>query len=214
MSGVEKTFKVPAEFVKSMMIDFVVHDMNSTQLMQKYNLTQQLCIAVIREYKFREKRMTYKNKLLDKALDRLAYRQANILNAVTLILEKQVKRLMKQQAHDPDKLIDSNRMKELIATYAIVTKEHRLNNDQATDNTSLSISVTMGSDIPIVTDNHLGTYEAEGKPIQEAPAELNPIDQGKVPTKEEIEVIVEASSQDTEESGDDDVSNDMFGSLD
>lgn len=199
MSELDKSSPYMA-MVKNMMVDFVVHDMSVQKLMDKYHLTSHTVYEVIRVFKFREKKVRYQDRVLEKSLKKLATRQSTVLLKATMILQRQVDRIEKQQLRNPDKLIDPVRMKEVLAAFALLSKEYRLDNGQATDNQNISIRVEMGSNMPMVSENHLQHEETKTFEVVEE-------------KKPDLDTFVEASPEDTEvelEDGD----NSIFGGLD
>jgi hypothetical protein len=188
--------KIYAEMIKSMMLDFVVNDLTPKQLSEKYNMARGTMDSIIHHHKFREKRVQYHEKVLQKSIDKLADRQSSILNKLTNVLQRQVDRIEKQQKEDPNKLIDPNRMKEILTAFALISKEYRLDNGKATENQVHTVRVEMGS-VPIVSENHLLNNEED---IVEAET-VEPKE------KEEIKVVIETKEEVEEDDH-------FFGSLD
>lgn len=190
--------KLYTQIIKSMMVDYVVNDFTQTKLREKYNLTQKVMESIFQRHKFREKRLQYQEKVLQKSVDKLATRHSFILSRISNILWHQVERLEKNLRDDPDRLLDSSRMKEVLTAFALLSKEHRLDNGESTDNQTHVIKVEFGSAVPIISDNNM---QHESKPdFVEAEA-------ANVPTPEEVKVVVEEGA-----SIDDD--DEIFGSLD
>jgi hypothetical protein len=151
----DRDHKLYTEYIKKMLIDYVTNDFTPKQLSEKYKLTSQAVGTIIEKHKFREKRLQYQEKVLQKSVDKLATRHAFILSRITNILWKQVERLEKNMRDDPDRLLDSNRMKEVLTAFAILSKEHRLDTGQSTENQTHVVKVEFGSSVPIISDNHL-----------------------------------------------------------
>lgn len=188
--------KVYTEMIKSMMMDYVVNDMTQKQLCDKYKITPSTMTSIFHQHKFREKKASYQDKVLQKSLDKMATRQSSVLNKLTLILERQVNRLEKQQLEDPTKLISPERMKEILNAFNLISKEYRLDNGKPTDNNVTTIKVDMGS-TPIISENHIvnaDIVEVEPTPVQ------------NLPTPEEVKVVVETQNE-TEDDP-------IFGSID
>jgi predicted transcriptional regulator len=199
MSELDKSSPYMA-MVKNMMVDFVVHDMSVPKLQEKYHLTGHTVYEVIRVFKFREKKVRYQDRVLEKSLKKLATRQSTVLLKATMILQRQVDRIEKQQLRNPDKLIDPVRMKEVLAAFALLSKEYRLDNGQATDNQNISIRVEMGSNMPLVSENHLQHQQDNVIEVKEE-------------KKPDLDTFVEATPEDIEVELDDG-DNSMFGGID
>lgn len=153
--------KLYADVIKSMMIDYVVNDFTIHKLMEKYNLAQGTVSSITHQHKFKEKRLQYQEKLLNKSLDRLASRQAGIYSKITTILQRQVDRIDSLQKKDPTRIMDSARMKEILTAFTLLSKEYRLDNDKSTDNHNITIKVEMGSDVPVISENHIINKQPE-----------------------------------------------------
>lgn len=190
--------------ISNMLVDFVVHDMTIANMCTKYHLTSGMVYEIIRTFKFREKKVRYHDRVLEKSLKKLSTRQSAVLLKATMILERQVNRIEKEQLRNPDRLIDPNRMKEVLGAFALLSKEYRLDNGQATDNQNISIKVEMGSNVPIVSENHLQPEEPKTFDVNEEDIQIKDED---VEIKKEEPKIEEKEIED-------ELDNSMFGGLD
>ena len=187
MSEPKSNKQLYSEMVKMMMMDFVVNDFSTTDLVEKYNLSIKAVLTIINQHDFKGKRASYHDKLLTKSIDKLATRQATIYSRITGILERQVERIEQLQRKNPEKLIDSNRMKEVLAAFALVAKEYRLDSDKPTDNSNITIKVDMGS-TPVISENHIINA---GKPdivVEPQPEKISP-------PEEQVQVVVETAEK-------------------
>ena len=67
----DRDHKLYTEYIKQMMIDYVVNDMSNKALQDKYKLTSQAVNTIIDKHKFREKRLQYQEKVLQNITQRL-----------------------------------------------------------------------------------------------------------------------------------------------
>ena len=151
-----------AKLIHKMMIDYVVHNLSQEKLSEKYQMTNYAVGDIIHTYKFKQKKAKFHDDILKRGLEKLVIRQAYVFQMANVILEKQLRAIRKYQYDNPDKMLDSNRMKEVLAAISILAKEHRLDMGQPTENTNITIKVDI-PDIPIVTENHIINAESEVK---------------------------------------------------
>lgn len=192
--------KLYLDVVKSMMIDYVVNDLTFVKIAEKYNLSAGTVHKIAQQHQFKEKRIQYQDKLLNKSIDKLASRQAGIYSKITTILQRQVDRIDTLQKKDSTRIIDSARMKEILTAFSLLSKEYRLDNDKSTDNQNITIKVEMGSDVPIISENHIineapQTFDMTPSNEEIPEAELKEIE-SVIKTKEEVKAEPEEESTD------------------
>lgn len=146
--------------IKEMLVDYVTNNLSAVLLSEKYHIPVSLVKEVARRYKFETRKKEYDRKLLDIVLGKAQKQQASIIVKITSGMNEQVNRILKMQ-DDPNYIIPSGQMKDLVAMLTIFTKEYRLDNDQETDRVGYTVKVEYPMHIPIITNNAKKTVDVE-----------------------------------------------------
>lgn len=157
--------------IKEMLVDYVTNNLSIQLLSEKYHFSTSVTKQIARKFKFESRKKEYDRKLLDIVLGKAQKQQASIIAKITSGMNEQVNRILKKQ-DDPNYIIPSAHMKELVAMLSIFTKEHRLDNDQDTDRIGYTVKVVYPDHVPIITNNAKKTIDVEVEKEIEAVKEV------------------------------------------
>jgi hypothetical protein len=161
------------KMVKEMLVDYVANSLSHHLLSEKYHISVYLVKKIATRFKFESRKKEYDKKLLDTVLSKAQKQQTAIIAKITMAINNQVNRLIKMQEDNPDFLISSSHMKDLIASLTIFSKEYRLDNDQLTDSVGFTVKVEYPTNVPIITNNNQRPkdIETEAEEVKEIVAE-------------------------------------------
>lgn len=189
----EKIKNFYSSLVNKMVVDFVVNDLDSKKLSEKYHIDVFSVKKIIRDHKFEKRKDEYQEKLFSIVLKKTQRRQAATIANVTKIINTQINRILKKQEAEPDYIVSGNQMKDLIAVLAILSKEYRLDHGQSTDNQVHKVVVEMPNNVPIISENHLKKDVVEVETVKEIIEEVK--EEIKTEPKEEkVETKTEPTS--------------------
>jgi hypothetical protein len=187
--------RIPFDLRASIISEYITSDRSLAELAGMFNVSEGFMEKLSSEEKLVEKRLKFQNKVIDRKVARLATTHVRTLAKVSDVIDTQMNRIMDTQRKDDKKVLEPNRMKEVLTTFALLSKENRLNTDQPTDNSNITIKVEMGGNVPIISENHIinkkpDDVEVESNVIEEQPQmETSAV-------KEAVEVIVEGQDED------------------
>jgi len=166
-------------------LDFVVNGLTRDEMKQKYNLTEWMYKAIVKNMNLNVKRREYSEKVLDKSIERCSTNQSKIIYKATEILGDHVDKLFKLQKRSGSKILSSTEVRDVMAILQTVGKEHRLDNQKATEIMVGSIKLEFPEGYSPITDN----------PI-EVEAEFTSEEEGTLEEKTDVipEVEVEVDS--------------------
>ena len=142
------------KMVKEMLVDYVANSLSLQLLSEKYHISFSLTKSIAVRFKFENRKREYDKKLLDTVLGKAQKQQAAAIVKITAAINTQVNRIIKLQEDNPNYMISSGHMKDLIASLTIFSKEYRLDNDKLTDSVGFNVRVEFPAHVPIITNNN------------------------------------------------------------
>lgn len=152
---------VRARVIQNIAVDYITNDMTRANLQKKYNISATALSALITRAQLVRKRETYAKKLLEKSLDKCITKQSMVIVRATSILEEHVKALKAKQRRQKDKMLSSSEIRDVLAILAVVSKEHRLDNDEPTEKIVKQVQVMFPDGFEPITNNQDIIAEAE-----------------------------------------------------
>lgn len=183
------------QLIAEMFHDYSTQDFTYAMLVEKYHISHGTVHNIFKKHSFVKKKFAFQEGLLNESVKNLSSRHAKMLSRLTTIMEKQVERLQLMQRRDKTRILDSSRMKEVLTAFALISKEHRLDNDKPTDNQVMTIKVDMGPGVPLITENHIINAKPTDIEVDVTTHEDQTIIESSA-VKEAIEVIVDNQDED------------------
>lgn len=119
--------------IEQIALDFVVNELPKREITKKYRVSDAIYSEIVRRMQLVRKRDTYRKNVLDKSLDRCATHQSKIIYKATDILNRHVEKLSQRQREQKNEILSSSEIRDVMGILAIISKEHRLDSDQATE---------------------------------------------------------------------------------
>lgn len=141
-------------------LDFIVNELPRREIVNKYHLSDDMLTAIVKQLELHKKRDAYRKKVLDKSLERCSTLQSKIIYKATDMLATHIDDLSKIKKKKPDVPLSSGEIRDVMAIFALISKENKLSNDQATERIVSKVKVEFSDTfVPI---------NAEYKEIEEA----------------------------------------------
>lgn len=129
------------EIINEIALEFIVNEKSTKDLMDKYNLSKNSILAIIERGNLVQKRDKYREKVLDRSLERCANYQSKIIFKATELLHEHVEKLSQRARKNANSILSSAEIRDVMAILSIISKEHRLDNDKPTDRTIKTVDV-------------------------------------------------------------------------
>lgn len=167
------------DIINNVALDFIVNEKDKKQIALENNLSENTMNVLIQRLNLSKKRDKYREKVLDKSLERCSTYQSKIIYKATEILHNHVETLSQKTREQGKVMLSSAEIRDVMAILQIISKEHRLDNDKPTDRTIKEVRVSFPEGYTPITQKPDVIVEAEFKDIKEEPKE------------EKVEVVVE-----------------------
>lgn len=158
---IRKNDEINSDILKEIAVDFIVHEMKQADICKKHNISSRALRHIVDAGKFVKKREAYKKKVLDKALEKCSNQQANIIYKATSLLDKHVNDLYNASCRQKKRELTSAEVRDILGILAVVSKEHRLDNDEPTEKIVKKVQVEFPAGFQPITQRRDVIVEAE-----------------------------------------------------
>jgi hypothetical protein len=195
-TGKKAVGDLSSETIKAFAVDFIVHNLSCRDAIAKYHITHGAYYEIRDRMDLIKKRDAYKQKVLDKALNKLAQKQSQILVDTVEILFKHVSAVKNRQATSDFAELDSEVINDIMKIAALLQKEKRLDEDKPTDNVQVKVIVEMpdvmyiGQKPAIPVQHEEAQVVAQEEKVIEAPKQETPLTDVKVKADDDIVGII------------------------
>jgi len=169
------------KIIEQVALDFIVNEKTKKEITVSHNLSDGVAQSLISRLGLVHKREKYRERVLDKALERCSTFQSKIIYKATEILHSHVEKLSVRSREQGKALLSSSEIRDVMAILQIISKEHRLDHDKPTDRTIKEVRVSFPEGYTPITS----------KPDVIVDAVIQDVKEEEPVEEEKIEVIVE-----------------------
>lgn len=120
--------------VEAIALEYVIKCASISEIARKFGVMHSSVKKVVKQLNLEEKRSKYQKEVLSKAIQKCSEKQSDIISRSTDILNIHVKKLQdRQRKLTGDKTLTNNDIRDILAIISIIAKEHRLDNNKATE---------------------------------------------------------------------------------
>lgn len=178
------------EMLRQFSIDYITKDIPDVKLMEKYNISKCALYVIVNRMDLARKKLAYRDKVLEKALNKLATKQSSTLVKTMDIMLDHIGGIQRIQREGDSPVLPSKIIEDVMKIHEIMLKEKRLNEEKPTENIGLRVTVEMPN-IPVIGSTVI--EDAEYKEVRPpAPlAEAPQIEPPKQEPQQKVNVVVE-----------------------
>jgi hypothetical protein len=152
--------------VEEIALDFIVNDKTKSDIQRDYNLSRHLVSTIVKEMNLLEKRERYKERVLEKSLEKCSSYQSKIIYKATEILNNHIEKLSNKMKEPNAPLLSSSEVRDVMSILQIVSKENRLDNEQPTDRTIKEVKVQFPEGFRPITSKREVIVDADYKDVK------------------------------------------------
>jgi len=157
--------KITQKKLEDIALDFIVNDKTKAEIQRDHNISKYLVDTLIKKMNLVSKKEKYRDKILEKALDRCSTYQSKIIYRATEIINGHIEKLASQQKRSESKLLMSSEIRDVMAILQITSKEYRLDHDKPTDRSIREVKVSFPEGYAPITQKQT-IVDAEFKDVQ------------------------------------------------
>lgn len=182
-----KIEEITQKKVEEIALDFIVNNKSQSQLQKEYNLSAYFVRTLVEEMNLIKKREKYKEKVLDKSLEKCSNYQAKIIYKATELIHQHIDKLYESQKESDSPILNSAEIRDVMAILQMISKEHRLDHDKPTDRSVKEVMVSFPEGFVPITHNR--PTIVEDVEFKEVKKEKDSEEESE--DKEEIEVKID-----------------------
>lgn len=200
--------RVSTDQLREIGIDYIVHEMTRDQICEKYHLSRMGWGRICERMNLVERRLNYRKKLLDQALEKIAGKKNEIFVKAIEVMLCQInsisewQRLQAAAPIDPNdkngkidhamrKILKSDYINDVMKMVVLMANDAKTGGVGAEAGKITKVTVEMGSTSAVFT-TPATAIDVESTPVEQSKIEEKPKEEPKPePPKEEITVEVE-----------------------
>ncbi|MCH9665833.1 MAG: hypothetical protein K0U41_08320 [Gammaproteobacteria bacterium] len=194
-----KNNKLTTEMIQKIVVEYVTTDKKKETIAKKFNVSESTITVIVKRMELNKRKEAYNNEVLEKAIRKCSTRQSRVIYSAVGIIDKHVQRLARLQTENPNLILSSAEIRDVMAILQIISKEHRLDTNQPTDSTVSKVQVMFGDQyIPALKGQQqrseiVDAEVVEPKPVEPPKQKFHPL-APKEPASEKEEITVEVDS--------------------
>lgn len=160
------------DVLKNICVDYIVNELSRQEIADKYNITPGLCGAIVLKMDLVNRREKYRERVIEKALEKCSKYQAKIIADVTQMFAKHIDHMELARRIQDKKMLTHNQVKELVAIFSLIAKERRLDNDEPTSHVAATVKVELPEGMPVISKDQtidVTPKKEEPKKIEKPP---------------------------------------------
>ena len=142
MTNIKSVKDLTTSLLAEISIDFIVNEMSRQGLQKKYNITPWVCDVIVNRNNLVSRREEYRNKVLDKSIDKCSTYQAKMMFKITRLLAKHIDAIDLINQAGKDHKLTSEEVRDMIAILTTISKEKRLNYNEPTEIRDIKVKVS------------------------------------------------------------------------